>query len=187
MNDERMASLPVLETARLILRALSLDDAVDQLAYAREPEVARPGMWDPLPTLEENRRDLIETLASEARGETAEWGVEHRLEGRLIGRCGFVHFRRGHGSAELGFALARPYWRQGYMTEAVTAVLRYGFEQLGLRRVEAICLAENTACRRLLEGMHFELEGTARQAFLQDGNYKDLRRYALLNDEWPPS
>jgi len=142
-------------------------------------------MWDPLSTLEDNRRDLIEALASQARGETAEWGLEHRADGRLVGRCGFVRFRPAHRNAELGFALSRPYWRQGYMGEAVTAVLAHGFHRLELQRVEAICLAENVASCRLLENAGFTLEGTARLAYLQNGTYKDLRRYALLRDEFP--
>ena len=87
-------------------------------------------------------------------------------------------------NGELGYALARPHWRHGYMTEAVTAALAYGFERLGLHRAEAICLADNTASRCLLERMGFRLEGNAREAFLQDGSYKDLSRYALLKDEW---
>ena len=141
-------------------------------------------MWESLPTLEENRRDLIEALASRARGETAEWALEHKADGRLVGRCGFVRFRPAHRNAELGFALSRPYWRQGYMGEAVTAVLAYGFDRLGLERVEAICLAENTASYRLLERARFTLEGTARRAYFGDDTYKDLRRYALLRDEF---
>lgn len=184
MTDERPAELQVIESARLRLRNLRLDDAADQHAYAQDPQVALPGMWDPIPTLEENRLDLIETLARQARGESMEWGIEHVASGRLIGRCGFVRFRAAHMNGELGYALARPHWRHGYMTEVMTAVLAYGFERLGLHRVEAICLADNTASWRLLERTGFLLEGTARQAFLQDGVYKDLRRYALLKDEW---
>jgi len=141
-------------------------------------------MWDPLPTLDKNRRDLVEALASQARGETAEWGLELSSGTRLIGRCGFVRFRPAHRNAELGFALARPYWRQGYMSQAATAVLAYGFDRLDLQRVEAICLAENAASCRLLENARFTLEGTARQAYLQDGIYKDLRRYAVLRPEF---
>ena len=141
-------------------------------------------MWDPLSTLDENRRDLIEALASQARGETAEWGIELRGEARLVGRCGFVRFRPAHRNAELGFALSRPYWRQGYMGEAVTAVLAYGFDRLSLERVEALCLAENIASCRLLEKARFTLEGTAHRAYFQDQTYKDLRRYALLRDEF---
>jgi len=184
VTDERPAELVVIETARLRLRNLSLDDAADQHAYASDPEVALPGMWDPIPTLDENRLDLIETLARQVRGESMEWGIERVADGRLIGRCGFVRFRAAHMNGELGYALARPHWRHGYMTEAVTAALAYGFERLGLHRAEAICLADNTASRRLLERMGFRLEGNAREAFLQDGSYKDLSRYALLKDEW---
>lgn len=184
MTDERPAELQVIETARLRLRNLRLDDAADQQAYASDPEVALPGMWDPIPTLEENRLDLIETLARQVSGESMEWGIELVADGRLIGRCGFVRFRAAHMNGELGYALARPHWRHGYMNEAVTAVLAYGFERLGLQRVEAICLADNIACWRLLERTGFLLEGIARQAFLQDGIFMDLRRYAVLKDEW---
>jgi ribosomal-protein-alanine N-acetyltransferase len=184
MTDERPAGLQVIETARLRLRNLRLDDAADQHAYARDPEVALPGMWDPIPTIEGNRLDLTETLARQVSGESMEWGIEHVADGRLIGRCGFARFRAAHMNGELGYALARPYWRHGYMNEAVTAVLAYGFERLGLHRIEAICVADNTASWRLLERTGFQLEGTARQGFLQDGFYKDLRRYALLKDEW---
>jgi [ribosomal protein S5]-alanine N-acetyltransferase len=141
-------------------------------------------MWDPLSTLAENRRDLMEALASQARGETAEWGLELRGEGRLVGRCGFVRIRPAHRNAELGFALSRPYWRHGYMGEAVTAVLSYGFHRLGFERVEAVCLAENIASCHLLERACFTLEGTAHRAYFQDQTYRDLRRYALLRDEF---
>jgi ribosomal-protein-alanine N-acetyltransferase len=89
----------------------------------------------------------------------------------------------------VGFALSRPYWRQGYMSEALTALLVYGFDRLGLQRVEANCLADNTASCRLLEKAGFALEGTARQAYVQDGITKDLRRYAVLRHEFttPPA
>jgi len=167
IDDEQAgAGVPILETTRLRLRAPRLDDAAHQHAYAREPEVAEPGMWAPLATLEENRRDLVETLERLACGEAIEWGIEHRDERRLIGRCGFVRPRPAHRSAELGYALARPYWGCGYMGEALAAVLAYGFERLALHRVEAICLADNAGSIRVLDKAGFRHEGTAREAYL---------------------
>lgn len=186
MTNEPVHDLPTLETARLRLRGLRLDDAADQQVFAADPDVAGPGMWAPLPTLAENRQDLIDTLERQARGESVEWGVELRSVARLIGRCGFVSFRPAHGSAELGFALSKPYWRQGYMSEAVTAALGHAFGPLGLHRIEAICLAENAASRSLLEKAGFEFEGTARRAYLQAGVHKDLSRYAILRCDWVP-
>ncbi len=188
MDDERAgAGVPTLETTRLRLRAPRLDDAADQHAYARDPEVAEPGMWAPLATLEENRRDLVETRERLARGEAIEWGIEQRDEHRLIGRCGFVRLRPAHRSAEVGYALARPYWGRGYMGEALAAVLAYGFERLDLHRVEATCLADNAGSIRVLEKTGFRREGTAREAYLLHDDYRDLRRYGLLRREWEPS
>jgi [ribosomal protein S5]-alanine N-acetyltransferase len=178
------AMLPPLQTPRLQLRALRLDDAADQWAYARDPAVAHPGMWAPLPTLEENIEDLAATLARYAAGQPAEWGVQHRAAGRLIGRCGFVRYRAEHRNAEIGYALARPYWGQGLMSEALGAVLACGFDVLALHRVEATCLADNAGSIRVLEKAGFRWEGTAREAYLHRGTYRDLRRYALLQQDW---
>jgi ribosomal-protein-alanine N-acetyltransferase len=186
MDHDGPLALPVLETARLRLRTLCLDDVRDQHAYARELDVAAPGMWEPLPTLEENRQDIVQTLERQARSEVAAWGIEHRGDRRLIGRCGFVRFRPAHHNAEVSYALARPYWGQGYMSEALVAVVAYGFMRLGLHRIEAICLADNAASIRVLEKTGFQHEGTAREAYRQHDAYKDLRRYALLRREWTP-
>ncbi len=180
------ADLPPLPTERLLLRKLRLEDAADQWAYARDPEVAEPGMWEPLSTLQENRQDLEATLARYARNEPAEWGIEHRADHKLIGRCGFVRYKPDHRLAELGYALARPYWGHGYMSEAVQAVLAFGFGALGLHRIEAICLADNARTIRVLERARFQHEGTAREAYRHDGAFMDLRRYALLAREWTP-
>jgi len=186
MDRQMIADLPILETAHLRLRALRLDDAADQQAYAREREVADPGMWEPLPTLEENRQDLSETLEGVACGEAAEWGIERRGERRLIGRCGLHHFRLAHRSAEVAYALARPYWGRGYMGEAMVAVIADGFGRLALHRIEAICLVDNAGSIRVLEKAGFRYEGTAREAYWQHDAYNDLRRYALLRHEWTP-
>jgi ribosomal-protein-alanine N-acetyltransferase len=186
MDYDGPPALPVLETARLRLRTLRLDDAMDQHAYAREREVAAPGMWEPLSTLEENLQDIVETLERQARGEVATWGIEHCGDRRLIGRCGFVRFRPAHHCAEVSYALARPYWGRGYMSEALVAVVAYGFMRLDLHRIEAICLADNAASIRVLEKAGFRHEGTAREAYRQHDAYKDLRRYALLRREWTP-
>jgi len=73
------------------------------------------------------------------------------------------------------------------MSEAVAAVLADGFGRLGLHRVEAICLAENAGSIRVLEKAGLRHEGTAREAYLLHGVYRDLRRYALLSREWQPA
>jgi len=173
-------ALPTLETPHLLLRAVRLDDATDQWIFTRDPIVAELGMWQPLPTLQENIQDVADTLARYAAGQPTEWGIQHRADHRLIGRCGFVRYRPEHHNAEVGYALARAYWRQGLMTEALDAVVACGFRMLSLHRIEATCLADNAGSIRLLEKAGFQREGTAREAYHHQGIYKDVHRYALL-------
>jgi ribosomal-protein-alanine N-acetyltransferase len=177
-------ALPVLQTQRLLLRPLRLEDAEDQFNYARHAVVADPGMWAPLATLEENRQDLIATLERYTSGQPAGWGIEHRANRRLIGRCGFIHFRPDHNNAEIGYALAHEYWGQGIISEAGRAVVSFGFTSLRLHRIEATCLSDNAGSRRVLEKLGFQLEGIAREAYLQHRIFKDLCRYALLKCDW---
>ena len=82
--------------------------------------------------------------------------------------------------AEIGYWLARPFWGQGIMTDAVGAFAKYAFEHFELERLTAHVFAENVASARVLEKNGFELEGTLRQHFLKDGRLLDARVYGLL-------
>lgn len=178
--------LPTLETPQLRLRPLRLDDAAAMYAYARDPEVADPGMWSPLCSMEESRQDLAQALEHYAQGKAEQWGIEHRADGLLIGRCGFVRYSTAHARAELGYALSRAYWGQGYMTKAVEAAIGFGFETLGLHRIDAVCLSTNAASQRVLEKVGFMIEGIDREAYCLHGVFQDVCRYALLEREWGP-
>jgi RimJ/RimL family protein N-acetyltransferase len=82
--------------------------------------------------------------------------------------------------AEIGYWLARPFWGQGIMTDAVGAFAKFAFEQFELERLTAHVFAENVASARVLEKNGFRLEGALRQHFLKDGRMLDARIYGLL-------
>ena len=87
-------------------------------------------------------------------------------------------------SAQLGYWTGQPFARQGYMTEALHCLLLHCFGQLALRRVEAACLPENEASRRLLERVGFRREGEAREYLKIAGQWRDHLLYALIAHEY---
>ncbi len=80
----------------------------------------------------------------------------------------------------IGYDLSRPYWRRGIMTEALEAVIEFGFERMGLNRIEAVVFVENVASHRLLEKLRFEREGVLRDYEFLKGRFVDMVMYSLL-------
>ncbi|MGQ0549721.1 MAG: GNAT family N-acetyltransferase, partial [Armatimonadota bacterium] len=150
--------LPVLQTQRLRLRRLRVDDAGDVFEYASDPEVSRYTTWEAHKTLEDSRAFLISVIEHYNTFQVAPWGMEHKGEGKLVGTCGFVSWNLRHRRAEIAYALARPYWNKGYTTEAVRAVMAFGFGAMRLNRIEARCDIPNIGSARVMEkaGMKFE-------------------------------
>ena len=102
----------------------------------------------------------------------------------LLGGLGLGNVRRGVSqSATLGYWVGEPYARRGYTTEAVSLVLDYAFGDLEMHRVEASCLPNNEASRRLLEKLGFTCEGLARGYLRIDGVWRDHLIYALLRED----
>ncbi len=184
MVENVFADLPRLETERLVLRKLTDDDAAELFVYASDPQVARFVVWHPHQTLEDSRAFIGSVLDAYRRGEVAPWGLEHRQDGRLVGTCGFIAWHAAHRKAEVGYAMARPYWGQGLMAEAVRAVIAFGFERMQLLRVEALCELPNLASARVLEKVGMSQEAILRHYMISKGTPRDLKMYAVLKDEW---
>jgi len=109
-----------------------------------------------------------------------------RTDDALIGGVTLSNLRRGVAqSASLGYWVGRPYSRQGYMTEALLAVLDLSFGRLGLHRVEAACLPQNAASAGLLLKCGFREEGFAREYLRINGKWQDHRLFAILRSDLP--
>jgi RimJ/RimL family protein N-acetyltransferase len=109
---------------------------------------------------------------------------------RLIGNCGIrlsasrdVPPERLYHEAEIGYELAPDEWGHGYATEAAREIVRFGFDELGLHRITAWTVADNTASVRVLEKIGMRLEGRLRDKEYYKGRYWDVLMYAMLNDE----
>lgn len=177
-------TLPTLETDRLILRPFGPDDATDIFAYAADPEVARYVPWEAHRSEADSRTFLESVLERVRRGEPDTWAVVERASGRVIGSIRFGEYHPVHARASVGYVLGRPYWNKGLTTEAVRAVLRFGFEAVGLNRIYAVCHVENVASERVMQKVGMVFEGTLREVALVKGGYEDRKLYAILRSEW---
>lgn len=105
--------------------------------------------------------------------------------GLPIGECGFHTWTAMHNRAEVFYNMRTDASKQkGYMTEALEAVLKYGFTELKLHRIEALIAAENEPSLRLLLRYGFTKEGTMREDYVVDGVNEDSDCYSLLKWEW---
>lgn len=182
--EDVFADLPSVETDRLLLRRATMVDAADMFEYASDAEVARYTTWEPHASIEESRMFLEFLLHRYSGGEVAEWGVVHKADNKLIGTCGFSMWNPYNARAEVAYAMARPYWGQGLMTEAVRAVLDFGFVRMALNRIEARCLPANIGSARVMEKAGMQYEGLLREQMYAKGRYHDLKMYSILRREW---
>ena len=182
---EVLKDLPTLETERLILRKMVLNDAEAVFAYASNSEVSRFTLWETHRSIEDSRAFLEFATQKYENGGEPDWGIVYRGNGCLVGACGLVNWEAEHARAEVGFVLSREYWGRGLMSEAVRAILRFGFERMNLNRIEARCIAENAASARVMEKAGMVYEGTLRQREYIKGAYRDIKLYAILKKGFP--
>lgn len=182
--EEAFTPFPVLTTERLILRQVVPADAPALFAVKGDRAITRAYAQPPHPSAEITRSWIERLGQSFQRREALFWGLAMIDGGPLIGTGGFWNIDAGSAFAELGYELGRDFQGQGLMSEAVRAMLDYGFGRMGLHRVEALPLEENSSSIRLLERLGFRQEGHLRQRIFFDGRRIDQRMYSLLAGEW---
>ncbi len=175
--------LPRIETARLTLRPIMRGDARDLFGYAADPEVARHVLWSPHRSLADSRLFISAARRQYRHGWPGSFAIVLRETGRMIGTIGFMWVNPEHRSAEVGYSLARAQWNKGLMTEALEAVVAFGFETLGLNRLEAQHELTNPASGRVMEKCGFSPEGVLRQRLYNKDHYADVRLYAILRED----
>lgn len=176
--------LPTLATERFLVRHLEEADAPALFDIFSDPEVTR--YWSSPPLADrEAARELLRQIQDFFQSRTLlQWGIAQRSTGRVIGTCTLAWLDAQNRRADLGFAVARQQWGEGVASEAVPAVLRFGFQALNLHRVEADVDPRNLASVRVLERLGFQREGFLRERYLLNGEAQDAWFYGLLRSEW---
>ena len=152
----------ILETERLILREVTVEDAAFILELFNEPSWLHFIGDRGIKTMEA-ARDYVENVFREkyARSGFGSWLVELRGSSLRVGLCGLIK-RDGLEDVDLGFAFLATHQRKGYATEAASATITFAKTRLGLNRVVAITSPSNESSRRLLEKLGFRFERMAR-------------------------
>ena len=175
-----------LETERLILRELTMEDVPALNAVDGDPEVARWNGFDP-PSLD-GTRGYLESVIKDAGQSPRQYytlAIVTRTDNRLIGRCGFDRGGPDLLAGMVGYCLHRDLWGQGYMTEAVRALVDFGFRELELHRIWAECDPDNIGSWRVLEKVGMRREGHMIESFrYPSGEWVDSYHYAILAREW---
>ncbi len=169
-----------LRTERLLLRPFSLDDVDDVLAYASDPEWSR---FLPVPspyTLKDAEEFVAKSVLQSADDEL---GFAIELDGTVIGGIG-LRFEAPIQVASLHYSIAREHWNRGLMTEAVRAVVNWGFEASNLAKIYSWADVENIGSWRVMEKIGMTREGTLRSQGVNRGVRQDFHYYGILRDEW---
>ncbi|BCG59452.1 hypothetical protein PUR_28770 [Paenibacillus sp. URB8-2] len=94
---------------------------------------------------------------------------------------------KNHYKAEIGYELTPEYWRQGYMTEVIQKIIEFGFNNLGLNRIEAFVEPENVGSRKVLEKIGLSEEGTLKEHFYWRNRFVETVIYAILKKDYKVS
>ncbi|MBN2900051.1 MAG: GNAT family N-acetyltransferase [Clostridia bacterium] len=175
---------PVLETDRLRLRQLEEIDAEDLYKiFSSEAVTKYYGMY-PVQDI-----DAVKTMISnfssgfeEAR--VIRWGIEVKALHKVVGTCGYHAMNLKHKRAEIGYELSEQHQKMGYMSEALTAAIAFGFEEMNLNRIEGLVYPENTASQHSLMKLGFVKEGLLREYMCFRDQMTDLLMFSLLRREY---
>lgn len=179
-----MAIQPTLETDRLRLRPFTLADAPAVQRLAGERAIADTTLNVPHPYEAGMAEQWISThQAQYDQRQAVAFAIVLKAGDKLVGAIS-LSISQEYERAEMGYWIGKPYWNQGYATEAARALLRYGFAELGLNRIYASYLARNPASGRVMEKIGMSYEGCFRRHVKRWGRFEDLKFRAILKDEY---
>jgi RimJ/RimL family protein N-acetyltransferase len=179
---QAFANLPI-RTRRLELRPLREADVAALFDIHSDPAVMR--YWDaPIWKNDERGRAMVARDLALTTRDYLRLGIGLAAGEKLLGTCALWRIDPQCRRAEIGYVLGARWWGEGYMREALSALLDYAFTELDLNRVEADTDPRNERSTRLLERLKFSKEGLFRERCIVDGEVSDAAMYGLLRREW---
>lgn len=180
---ENLLQTPTLETARLFLRPISKDDINFIYELFKRPETNKYSQYANVSSKKEAEKLYEEYLRP---GNPSRFRLIIELKERMvpIGTVGLHSYSGRHKRAEIGYDLLPEYWGNGYTNEAVREVVRYSFNNLKLRRLEATVDPMNHASIRILAKNGFKYEGRLRKKFYYRDSWHDELLYSIISEDF---
>ncbi len=182
--DAAFTHFPSLTTNRLQLRQIQPSDIEALFALFSDEETMRFYGDDPQRSLDETSQMLEQVQTGYSKRKHIRWGITLKGKDQIIGSCSLYNFDTHSHHAETGYILNRSFWGQGIMTEAMSAILTYGFAELELHRIEAVIDIANQRSKGLLLKLGFTYEGNLRQRYFFRDQFEDAHYFGLLKHEW---
>ncbi|MCC2591068.1 GNAT family N-acetyltransferase [Chryseobacterium sp. MFBS3-17] len=179
-------NFPELQTERLILNQPRESDRESLMSCLNADQVyAENTLNIPFPYQKKDADFFLKDMVAKGFEQQSQiiFAIRKITDDTMTGSVG-LHLAPGHRRAELGYWLARGDWNKGYVTEAVNAVIEFGFTELDLNKIIAIYYTTNPASGRILEKCGFKLEALLRQEYMKNGSPKDANRYAILREDY---
>ena len=179
-----MKHRPTLETERLLLRPFELADAKEVQGLAGDRSIADTTTSIPHPYEDGMAEEWISRhQGAFDQGKEVIFAIARKGDGALVGAISLMGVSPGH-QAELGYWVGKPYWGQGFCTEAARVVLRYGFYSMGLKRIHACHFARNPASGRVMQKIGMRHEGCRRGHVKKWDALENLVLYGILITDW---
>lgn len=181
--EDIYSNLPTLETDRLILRKITINDMDDMFHYCSNDEVTKYLVWDTHKSIDDTKAFIDFSLERYETHQLSPWGIEDKENGNFIGTIDFITWDTKHKTAEIGYALSHVYWGKGVMTEAAKRIISFGFEHMDLTRIQARCFVDNIGSERVMQKCGMTFEGVLRKSMFVKGEHRDLKIYSILKEE----
>ncbi len=173
-----MRKTPVIQTNRLLLRKFTMKDKEAVLAYGSDKQTLKYLIWQGITDLDGAERAIMVYYTKPGA-----YALELKGSSQCIG-CIDIRIEPQHEKASFGYVLNRGYWNHGYMTEALTAILEFCFEELELNRVEATYYVGNEGSGKVMEKSGMKFEGLSIQEVKIKGIFHDVAHYGITRLQW---
>lgn len=176
---------PTLETERLILRFVEDTDVEHLYEILSDAENAKLDYFHPLTSIEQAQKFIDRFKKEIEANEEITWRIVLKESNTFIGTCCFGNFDDGASRVEIGYNFARAHWGNGYATEALSAIIDYGFTSMNLNRIESTITPGNDASVEVLSKLNFVHEGIVRERDLIKGKLEDGIMMSILKRDYP--
>ncbi len=184
INKSCFDVFPELESERLIFREVNSEDVEDIFKIYSDPKVAKYDWYKPIAT-KDDALSIINRYKDEFQDrEEITWGLVKKNDNKLIGYCCLGDFDDDSIKSEIGYGFNRNEWNKGYATETIKTLVKFGFEVMGLNRIEGIVTLGNDASVKALKKANFTKEGIVRERTIMKGQFVDDVILAIIKRDY---